>query len=53
MGGIENMLNVARGAISAHSDAVRVRGDNIANVNTPGYTRRRVNIVTQRSSGVA
>jgi flagellar hook-associated protein 1 FlgK len=33
-------LNVGRTALTAHQTAIQVSGNNIANVNTPGYTRQ-------------
>ena len=48
-GGISSMLDVARRSLSAQTQAIRVRGDNIANVNTEGYSRRRA--VLQSDAG--
>ena len=55
-------LNMGRGALHAQQSALQVIGNNIANVNTPGYSRQKVNLKTglsqtnpigQLSSGVA
>ncbi|MCJ7600520.1 MAG: flagellar basal body protein, partial [Desulfobulbaceae bacterium] len=40
MAGISQILNSAKEALLAHQQAVAVAGHNIANVNTPGYTRQ-------------
>ncbi len=38
---VTNLLSTARGALLAHQRAVGVIGHNIANAETPGYTRQR------------
>ena len=43
MSGISFVLNLARGALSAQQQGIAVTGHNIANVNTPGYSRQRAN----------
>ena len=43
LGGI---LNIGRGGLLAHQQAIDVTGNNIANANTEGYSRQRVNFVT-------
>jgi flagellar hook-associated protein 1 len=43
MGDIGRILNTARDAILANLTAMNVTGSNIANVNTPGYSRLRPN----------
>jgi flagellar hook-associated protein 1 FlgK len=40
MGGINAIMNIARGALQANQIAMEVVSHNIANVNTPGYTRQ-------------
>jgi len=40
MGGISQILNTAKEALLAHQQAISVSAHNIANVNTPGYTRQ-------------
>ena len=37
-------LNVALSALQAHQRAIEIAGQNIANANTKGYTRQRVNL---------
>ncbi len=49
--GITGLLDTARRALNTQSVGIRVIGDNIANVNTAGYTRRRAEIVSQITSG--
>lgn len=39
---LTSLLSIARGALTAHEKAVGVIGHNIANADTPGYTRQRV-----------
>ncbi len=43
MSGISFVLNLARGALSAQQQGIAVTGHNIANVNTPGYSRQVAN----------
>jgi flagellar hook-associated protein 1 FlgK len=38
------ILNQASTSLAAHREAAAVAGQNIANVNTPGYSRQRVNL---------
>lgn len=45
MASIFGILNIGRSGISASQQAINVTGNNIANVNTEGYTRQRVNLV--------
>ncbi len=40
MGGINTIMNIARGALQANQIAMEVVSHNIANVSTPGYTRQ-------------
>jgi flagellar hook-associated protein 1 FlgK len=42
--GLLNSLNVGRRALNAQQNALQIVGRNIANVNTPGYTRQKVAI---------
>ena len=42
---IYGILNVGRDALLTHQRAIDVTGHNIANANTPGYSRQRVNLV--------
>jgi len=46
MADIYGILNVAKGALLAQQRAINVTSHNIANVNTPGYSRQRVNMET-------
>src|SRR5665647_644658 len=41
-------LEIGKSAIMAHQTALNVTGHNIANANTPGYTRQVANLVTNR-----
>jgi flagellar hook-associated protein 1 len=41
---VTSLLSIARGALSAQEQAVNVIGHNIANAETPGYTRQRVSL---------
>ncbi len=40
MAGISDVLNIAKQAILAHQMSIQVAGHNVANVDTPGYTRQ-------------
>lgn len=42
--GIDGLLNTAKSSLNAQSQAIRVIGNNIANVNTEGYNRRRIDL---------
>lgn len=46
MSGISGILQIATKALLAEQLGVEVTGHNIANVNTEGYSRQRVNLVT-------
>jgi flagellar hook-associated protein 1 len=46
MSGISNVLQIASQALLAEQLGVEVTGHNIANVDTPGFSRQRVNLVT-------
>lgn len=52
-GGIDSLLNVSKSALFAQTQAIRVIGDNIANVNTPGYTRRKAELVALSTAGTS
>lgn len=45
MGGLTQGLEIARRALLAHQAALNVTGNNLANVNTEGYTRQRARLV--------
>lgn len=40
--GLSSTLNIGRDALTTHQRAIEVTGHNIANVNTPGYSRQRL-----------
>ncbi len=42
MSGIRNVIDIAKGALLANQKAITVTSHNIANINTPGYTRQRM-----------
>ncbi len=44
MPGINGSLEMARRALMTQQSALGVTGENIANINTPGYARRRANV---------
>ena len=46
MSGISQVLEIARRALLAQQYQMNVTGHNIANANTPGYSRQRANLVT-------
>jgi len=46
MPGLYATLDIGRRALLTHQMGVNVTGHNIANVNTPGYSRQRVNLET-------
>lgn len=47
------ILNNATGALQAHQAVIASIGNNIANVNTPGYARRLVDLQTRVTNGVS
>jgi len=42
--GVNSLLNTGKGALLAFQSSIHVTGENIANVNTPGYSRRSVRL---------
>lgn len=46
MASIYGILHVGKQALLTHQEALNVTAHNIANVNTPGYSRQRVNLET-------
>lgn len=52
MASIGSLLNSSRQALNAQSTGIKIIGDNISNVNTPGYTRRRAELVTTQPEGI-
>ena len=49
--GLNGITSAALSTLQTNSAALRVVSDNIANVNTPGYARRVVNLQTQGTGG--
>ena len=47
MQGISAILNIAQGALQANQMAMQVISHNMANVNTPGYTRQKAVLESQ------
>ena len=52
MAGLTSLLNLARDALGAQSFGLDVTGQNVSNVNTPGYVRRDA-ILQARPAGTA
>jgi len=50
---INGLLNTSRRALATQSTGIQVIGDNIANVNTPGYSRRRAEIISTTAGSSA
>jgi len=50
---ISGLLNISWNAITSNQIAMNVTGSNIANVNTPGYTRQRAEIISTGRVDVA
>lgn len=46
MSNLNSALEIGRSALRAHQIGLNVAGDNIANVNTPGYARKTANLKT-------
>ena len=44
---IYGIMNMASSALLANQKAINVTGNNIANVNTPGYSRQKLLLETQ------
>ena len=49
MGSIVGLLDLGRHALLTHQKSIHVTGHNIANVNTPGYSRQRVNLAANQA----
>jgi flagellar hook-associated protein 1 FlgK len=47
MSGLSSILNIAQGAMNANQVAMQVISHNMANVDTPGYTRQKTVLETQ------
>ncbi|RJO67171.1 MAG: flagellar hook-associated protein FlgK [Myxococcales bacterium] len=50
--GINDILNIARSGISVNQSALKVTGHNVANVNTPGYSRQRISLKSIGGAGM-
>lgn len=50
MADLLRMLNIAKRALFAHQTAMNTAGQNIANVNTKGYSRQRVTLAASRAT---
>lgn len=48
MSGLFGTLNTARSGMMTQQGSISVTSHNISNVNTPGYTRQKVNVTTNR-----
>ncbi len=46
--GISSVLNIAKEALLTHQASIAVAGHNIANVDTPGYSRQVLNLTTNQ-----
>ena len=46
--GLDGLLDIGKSALSAAQQALTVTGHNVANVNTPGYSRQEA-VLTERS----
>ncbi len=49
---ISNLLLTARDSLFAHRMAIDITGGNVANVNTPGYTRQRLDLRSVGSANI-
>nr|MDA3785952.1 flagellar hook-associated protein FlgK [Deltaproteobacteria bacterium] len=52
MAGISHVLNMAKEALVTHQLAIGVTGHNVANVNTPGYSRQTLGLTTPGASPI-
>lgn len=46
MSGLSSALNLGKSSLATHQKLIEVAGNNIANVNTPGYSRQVANLAT-------
>ena len=44
-------LNIASGALKVNESAISVVSHNVANMNTEGYSKQRVNLATRNIAG--
>ena len=49
MSGLHNLLGIGKSSLAAQLYGMQVSGNNIANVNTKGYSRQRVNLTPSAS----
>ncbi len=52
MAGISHVLNLAKEALVTHQLAIGVTGHNVANVNTPGYSRQTLDLTSPTASPI-
>lgn len=52
MSGIGHVLSIAKEALMAHQLSIQVTGHNVANVNTPGYTRQSLSLRANEATPV-
>lgn len=52
MAGISHVLNLAKEALVTHQLAIGVTGHNVANVNTPGYSRQTLSLTSPTASPI-
>ncbi len=52
MSNLFGFMNIAQSSLLAQQKAIEITGNNIANVNTPGYSRQRVNLVQNEPANV-
>lgn len=50
--GIDGLLNISRRSLLAQSEAIQLIGNNVANVNTEGYSRRKIVLESTVSQSV-
>lgn len=50
MAGVSAILNIAKEALMTHQTSIGVAGHNVANVDTPGYTRQTLTLTTSIST---
>ena len=53
MGTFGSILSTGQQALLAHQTALQVTGQNIANANTPGYSRERAELVSAPTSSTS
>ncbi|MBU2537407.1 MAG: flagellar hook-associated protein FlgK [Proteobacteria bacterium] len=53
MAGVSHVLSVAKEALLTHQLSIQVASHNIANVNTPGYTRQSLELTTNTATPIS